>query len=92
MLADSNNLVASVKRSVVAQPRRDLPWPESGGIELAPIDREHGDADEVPALELGIGGDVDPVDRDAVDPPERVTHLLAQMTAGSLVERHAEHG
>jgi hypothetical protein len=90
MLADGNNLVASVKRP---QPVGDLPIGETRRVELGIPDREHRDANEVSELERRIGCDVDSLDRErAVEPdaPQRAMRLLAEVTPRPLVQGHRD--
>jgi hypothetical protein len=96
MLADVNNLVASVKRWVrqrrdLQEPGGDLAVREAGRVELGLPDGEDRDANDILELERRIGGDVDALDGQRpieADAPQRAVGLLAEVAAGALVQRH----
>ena len=72
------------------KPGGDLPVGEARGIQLALSHREDRDPDEVAPLARGIGRDVDSFDRQRPvqpDAPERAVRLLAEVAAGTFVQR-----
>ena len=74
-------------------PGGDLAVREAGGVELVIPHLHHRDPDDVAALKVRIGCDVDAGDREGPvepDPPKRPMRLLTEVTAWALVQRDRE--